>query len=221
MLNGMHDELNKGKPKQYIAKDFTNGETLLDQFAYYNERIVLQEDSKIQEMFFGNNVSTFECQKCGHCVYAFDSFLDIPAVVPHGHGNLNVYDCINALFNDKTHIDDYYCIGCKGRTTCVQSMAPFQLPEILIITLKRYGATDGAGNFSMFGRARGLKKNDASIDIPQVLDMRPFIHPEAKDVTLEGADSYKLFGISHHYGSLMGGHYTSEAQDIDSEEWFS
>ena len=51
--------------------------------------------------------------------------------------------------------------------------------------------------------------------------MRPFIHPEAKDVTLEGADSYKLFGISHHYGSLMGGHYTSEAQDIDSEEWFS
>tara|TARA_B110000285_G_C14709544_1_gene417163 strand:+ start:312 stop:587 length:276 start_codon:yes stop_codon:yes gene_type:complete len=91
----------------------------------------------------------------------------------------------------------------------------------LIVTLKRYGATDGHGAFSMFGRARGLKKNDASIEIPQTLDMRPFIHPEAKDVTLEGADSYKLFGISHHYGSLMGGHYTSEAQDIDSEEWFS
>jgi ubiquitin C-terminal hydrolase len=47
------------------------------------------------------------------------------------------------------------------------------------------------------------------------------VHPEAKDVTLEGADSYKLFGVSHHFGGLGGGHYTSEAQDIDSEEWYS
>lgn len=163
-------------------------------------------------MFFGNNLNTFECQKCGHCVYNFDSFLDIPAVVPHVKKELNVYDCINALFNDKTHIDDYFCIGCKGRTTCIQTMCPFQLPEILIVTLKRYGSTDPLGNFGgMFSRNRGLKKNDASIGIPQTLDMRPFIHPEAKDVTLEGADSYKLFGVSHHYGSLSGGHYTSEA----------
>ena len=41
MLNGMHDELNKGKPKQYQAKDFTNGETLHEQFAFYNSKIKL------------------------------------------------------------------------------------------------------------------------------------------------------------------------------------
>ena len=123
-------------------------------------------------MFFGNSVSSFECQKCGHKVYAFDSFLDIPAVVPTGQSNLSVPDCINALYNDKTHIEDYYCIGCKGRTTCVQSMKPFQLPEILIITLKRYGSTDSHGNFGgLFSRSRGLKKNDAAIEIPLKLDM--------------------------------------------------
>jgi ubiquitin C-terminal hydrolase len=72
-----------------------------------------------------------------------------------------------------------------------------------------------------FSRSRGLRKNEAAIDIPTTLDMRPFVHPEAKDVTLDGCDSYKLFGISEHFGSLSGGHYTSKAQDIDSEEWFS
>ena len=116
MLNGMHDELNKGTPQQDIVKDFTNGETLLDQFAYYKERIVLQENSKINETFFGNTVTTKNCLKCGHCVYKFERFNEIQAVVPDGQKNLGVYDCLNATFNDET-LNDIICIGCDDRTT--------------------------------------------------------------------------------------------------------
>lgn len=89
--------------------------------------------------------------------------------------------------------------------------------------MKRYGGTDNLGNFGGFmsRMGRSLRKNEAAIDIPLTLNMRPFVHPEAKDITLDGCDSYKLFGMSEHFGSLSGGHYTSKAQDIDSEEWFS
>jgi len=34
------------------------------------------------------------------------------------------------------------------------------------------------------------------------------------------ASDYKLFGISHHSGSLDDGHYFVEVMDIDSESWF-
>ena len=55
-------------------------------------------------------------------------------------------------------------------------------------------------------RNRGPKKNDASIGTPLTLGMRPFILPEAKDVTLDGAADVALLGISDLYGPLSGGH---------------
>jgi ubiquitin C-terminal hydrolase len=34
------------------------------------------------------------------------------------------------------------------------------------------------------------------------------------------ASNYKLYGISHHSGTLDDGQYFAEVMDLDSENWF-
>jgi len=35
------------------------------------------------------------------------------------------------------------------------------------------------------------------------------------------AASYNLYGISHHSGTLNGGHYIGEAQNLDTQNWYN
>jgi ubiquitin C-terminal hydrolase len=35
-----------------------------------------------------------------------------------------------------------------------------------------------------------------------------------------GNAKYKLFGVSHHSGSLYGGHYICEVQNVSTGKWY-
>jgi ubiquitin C-terminal hydrolase len=37
----------------------------------------------------------------------------------------------------------------------------------------------------------------------------------------QAAASYNLYGISHHSGTLNGGHYIGEAQNLDNKTWYN
>ena len=39
--------------------------------------------------------------------------------------------------------------------------------------------------------------------------------------TKKHASNYKLYGISHHSGSLYGGHYIAEVQNVDNGNWYN
>lgn len=47
-------------------------------------------------------------------------------------------------------------------------------------------------------------------------DFAPYSTHESKNK----ASEYRLFGISHHSGSLNGGHYIAEAYNEESNSWF-
>lgn len=36
-----------------------------------------------------------------------------------------------------------------------------------------------------------------------------------------GAKNYKLYGISHHSGTLHGGHYIGDVMNIDDGSWYN
>jgi len=50
--------------------------------------------------------------------------------------------------------------------------------------------------------------------------MRPY-GPHSSHQSKKSAGSYKLFGISHHSGSLYGGHYIGEVMNLDDNRWYN
>ena len=69
----------------------------------------------------------------------------------------------------------------------------------------------------MYAQIAGQEKNDAHVDFPiEGLDMRPFVK------TLNSAPEpvyYDLIGVSNHYGSLNGGHYTASCKSPLTGKW--
>ena len=115
----------------------------------------------------------------------------------------NLIDCIrcytsvekldgkNMLLNDKTNKKE---VGEKR-------ILFFQLPEILVITLKR---------FSNNGR-----KNNKLINFPLTdLNLEEFMIGYDKKSYL-----YDLYGISNHSGGVQGGHYTSYVK-MEDDKWY-
>jgi len=43
--------------------------------------------------------------------------------------------------------------------------------------------------------------------------------PNSKHESVKQAN-YKLFGVSHHSGSLFGGHYICEVQNVTTGKWY-
>mmetsp|Transcript_42585 Transcript_42585/g.40850 ORF Transcript_42585/g.40850 Transcript_42585/m.40850 type:complete len:102 (+) Transcript_42585:172-477(+) len=78
-------------------------------------------------------------------------------------------------------------------------MTIWRFPKVLVIHLKRFQNT--------FMRREKL---NTPIEIPTNIDMRPYA-PHSNH-TSKGQAVYNLFGISHHSGSLYGGHYIADVK---------
>jgi len=69
----------------------------------------------------------------------------------------------------------------------------------------------------MYAQIAGQEKNDAFVKYPVTgFDIRPYVvslkdHPEPV--------LYDLIGVSNHFGSLNGGHYTASCLNQVTGEW--
>jgi len=46
------------------------------------------------------------------------------------------------------------------------------------------------------------------------------VYAESKHPSVDKA-TYKLYGVSHHSGSLSGGHYVCEVSNVNTGQWYS
>lgn len=88
-----------------------------------------------------------------------------------------------------------YCPGCKKHCQAVKKLDLWRLPEILVIHLKR------------FSYSRFLKnKLETYVDFPiDNFELSPYIALRNG----QSSNSYMLYAVSNHYGSMGGGHYTA------------
>lgn len=128
--------------------------------------------------------------------------------------HLTLTDCLKAFTSDE-ELDDgsWYCNRCKKHQKGSMTQRLYQLPDILVIHIKRFNMT-----------ARFREKIRAKVIYPiKSLDMSPYC------VRLDNADSssssdvYDLYGVSNHIGGMNGGHYTAfvrfaSATDIDFDD---
>ena len=96
------------------------------------------------------------------------------------------------------------CTGCKKKVQAVKRLTLYNLPSVLIITIKRFISY---GNLA--------DKVTKPVCFQPTLDMAPY----ALNAT-EGT-VFDLVGIVNHQGNMNGGHYTADVKGSVDGQWFS
>ena len=119
--------------------------------------------------------------------------------------------------------DQWYCNVCREHRDITKKLEIYSVPKIFIIQLKRFQQRRGAssGRSGMFGhmyaQIAGQEKNDAFVEFPtEGLDMRQYARTLANEPE---PVLYDLIGVSNHFGSLNGGHYTASCKSPASGQW--
>jgi ubiquitin C-terminal hydrolase len=115
--------------------------------------------------------------------------------------------------------NSWYCGRCKEHRQALKTVKLWRLPEVLIMTLKRFEVRTGA---VLSGLGLGVNvKIDAPVDFPVTgLDASAFVHEGAP---LRSGCMYDLFAVCNHFGRMGSGHYTAYARswagDALSSQW--
>jgi ubiquitin carboxyl-terminal hydrolase 8 len=165
--------------------------------------VFLKEYSEIMNLFYGIYLSQI-ISLDGSTIHVNKPeqyfILDLPIPLTK---EKNLMDCFhlftqkdtlqgeNAWWNDKIEKkEDVF--------SCIEF---WNFPSILVITLKRFSQN-------------GFQKRNDLVDFPiDTLDLSSFVRGYNSKSFV-----YELFGVCNHFGSVMGGHYTSFVKNA-SDEW--
>jgi len=139
-----------------------------------------------------------------------DLSVQIPRKAVRYTGYIDVDECLKTFTaTEKMENCGYKCSNCKGIDNMEKDISIFKFPRILVVHLKRF-----------YNSSMRREKLSTTIQIPTTLDMRPY-GPHASDYEKDRAKNYKLYGISHHSGTLYGGHYIGDVMNIDDGSWYN
>lgn len=195
LMDGLHEDLNRVREKRYIEEKDNHGiqDPIAAEMAWQNHR--KRNDSVIVDLFQGQFRSTVMCLRCHQRSVTFEAFMYLSVPIPPGSGGYRVEDCIR-LFTKEERVsgsDRWFCSSCKTHREASKRIEIWKLPPILLIHLKR---------FSFEGMWRQKKQN--FVDFPlSSLDMSSHV------VGVKPPRLYHLYGVSNHYGTMSGGHYTA------------
>jgi len=211
LIDRMHDELNRIRRKPRYRELVCEKLPLDQQSQTWAEHSAEIDNSVMTDLFGGQLVSMVTCLCCGHQSATFDNFMDLSIEIPSrsSHERIELMDCLETFFSSEKITDSSYkCSGCNERVDIEKAMSIYRLPKILIIHLKRFSHS-----------VRRRNKISSAVQFPlTTLNMHRFA-PYSTHPSVNNAE-YWLYGISHHVGSLSGGHYTSDIRNIKTGTWF-
>ena len=166
-----------------------------------------EEYSEFLNMFYGIHVSKVVSIESDYSNITPEPFLTLDLGLPENSNKTgtttNIYDCFKLYtkvepLETKIEVDE----ETMKRESAAPQIIFWSLPEILIITLKRF--------------ADHRRKNQCLIDFPlENLDLTKYVVGYDKK-----SYKYDLYGICNHSGGLMGGHYTSSVKNVNGN-WYN
>jgi len=205
---------NRGDPINILVQE--KSETSSDPFSFPNTLETLSD-------LFGNDCADsylflrIEWAE-QHWIDKLNGVADGP---PMRHNSMNVsngvslYQCIEH-FTQPERLDKdnkYYCSNCKEHVRAMKTMKLCELPDVLIIHLKR---------FEFKTTFRRNSKLETFIECPiNGLNMNRFIRSpnQEKNIIFDDVPAiYDLFAVTNHYGRMGYGHYTSCCRQWDDNE---
>jgi ubiquitin carboxyl-terminal hydrolase 8 len=206
----IQDEKNPGllEAKIKILETFVNEhqreETIFKSLEYW-DGYIKKNHSPIIDIFSGLFMSEVNCLNCNKKSLSFEPFNILPLSIPDHTADLK--DCLKEFSKTELLQDDnkYKCEHCKQESNAEKKMYIWDLPELLIIQLKR---------FNNMGRA--TRKNGETIKFPfENLTFEDNYHQyRSRDY------KYSLYGVVYHMGNLHGGHYISYTKNPMNNKWY-
>jgi ubiquitin carboxyl-terminal hydrolase 4/11/15 len=125
-------------------------------------------------------------------------------VKSHAIKTVGLDDCFKNFSKLEILKDDneWYCNRCKTHTKAKKKMEIYNVPNILILHLKRFNQNN---------------KITTLVDFPvENLDLTSYVKK-----TSEQASLYDLFAVCNHEGGLGGGHYFAYCKNSIKKEWYT
>jgi len=207
LLDGLHEDLNKVPWHLRPCIPEQNNDRLTDEkaanLAWQNHKSL--NDSIIVSLFQGQLKSTIQCLTCDKESVTFDVFMYLSLPVPASR-SCSLDDCLAAFLKEErmTGSSRWNCTRCKCPRDAIKKIDIWKLPMVLLVHLKRF-SFDGYNH----------RKITADVNFPvSQLDLRPYAKGPSN------FQSYNLYAVSNHYGTMEGGHYTAYAKNAMLNRWF-
>ncbi|XP_035208006.1 ubiquitin carboxyl-terminal hydrolase 8-like [Stegodyphus dumicola] len=196
LMEKLHADLNKRH-----GRSVTKLEESADENAFWQHH-KSYNFSKISEIFEGLLKSTLTCLSCRKTSDNYEVFscLSLPIL----GSRCSLKECFQYFLKSEKIYGEaaWDCPRCKQKKEAEKRLRICRLPNILVIQLKR---------FSYEGLWR--RKLQTHVDFDLVLDV------PCEENGEECLQSYSLYGIVNHYGTLEGGHYTAYCNAL-SNKWY-
>lgn len=169
--------------------------------------------SEIANRLCGQFRTTINCKnpKCDNISKKFDMYFSISLNI---EGSTNIYECLDNFVNKETLDENnkWKCDKCEEKSCAEKQTKIWRTSDYIIFHFKRFFHT-------MTSMGAILRKNNDNILYPEIINLHKYV----EDTNING-ESFELFSVIHHSGSLQGGHYvcTRKIQDkwwmFDDEE---
>lgn len=150
--------------------------------------------SELIPMFYGQMISQIICGNCKAIHHNHEVFMNIMVSLDDA---TTLQDCLDNFCKDEYIEEGWLCDKCKKPNKSQRSHRFWRVPQILIITVKRFN--------------KNLSKISTSIQVPMYLDIDKHCIPTCP--------RYMLRSVAFHSGSGFhsGGHY--HAVGYDNQQW--
>ena len=179
-------------------------ETIYKSLDYWDSYLK-KNHSPVIDIFTGLYLNQIICTQCNKKSINFEPYLILPLPIIDRESNLQ--DCLHEF--SKTEVLDndnkYNCSVCKEHTVAHKNIYLWDLPEHLIIQLKRFSNN---GVFSI--------KNNTTIKFP----LENLTFTENYHEYRPRNYSYNLYGVIYHVGSLSSGHYYAYTKNPLNNKWY-
>ena len=210
LLDCLHEDLNAHQKEKVTFADIDNTTGTDEDIAEkYWRQYQAKNDSVVVKWMAFQERSVILCPNCSTSHRSFSPTMSVELPIPTLNRAISIEDCLAAYAKSEVLDADslYNCDKCNTKVRATKQMCFFSLPQILVITLKRFRAY---GNFS--------DKLLTPVAFQSMLDMRPFLAPSIQSTV--GNTTYQLVAIVNHQGNMHGGHYTADTRGKGDGLWF-
>jgi ubiquitin carboxyl-terminal hydrolase 8 len=192
--------------KKY-KKEHINDVVISDAYTYW-KKYIKDSHSIITDLFTGLFFSKITCKECGKISGSFEAFtiLQVPVT---DNDEIKLEECINSFVKEEilTDTNKYFCEDCNKNVDAIKNVYIWELPNILVVHLKRYDNTSVKTNH----------KNSAKVTFPiKNLDLKEYL----SDLHTVNNTEYDLCAISDQRGSLTFGHYVAYCKNGINNKWY-
>ncbi|CAF0868812.1 unnamed protein product [Adineta ricciae] len=169
-----------------------------------------QSSSIFYEIFNFQTRCVVCCGVCHNLSDRIESQTILQCAIPLSNTSSRLIDCLNDYFKKEFLTGDnaYECSSCQKKQKATRETKVHSLPQILPISLKRFGAN---------GHAKLL--NNVLYD--EVLHLGQWLSEDCRAKTVDKEKVYYLYGLIIHCGNDMeSGHYICYIKDESTNKWY-